>query len=118
MKLSGPPGGPLGFEVHAYAEAPIEKLFRQAVPSSVSQPMTAGKPEKVRVAGEDRDAQAFRVGQSMATSNWCAIKVPSETRAGLLLLAQVGTNEKIAPSCALSTGAAPIRPLIDSFALD
>lgn len=118
MKLSGPPGGPLGFEVHSYAEAPIEDLFRRAVPSAASQPITAGSPEKVRVAGADRDAQAFRVGRSMATSNWCAIKVPSGARAGLLLLAQVGTNEKTAPTCSLSTGAAPIRPLIDSFTVE
>jgi hypothetical protein len=120
MQLSGPPGGPLQFQVRVYsdASAPIEKLFKDAVTPMA--PLKVGPAEKVRIAGADHDAQSFRTGTSLATANWCAIKLPPSAGAskGLLVLAEVGTNETTEPKCEISLRHAPIKPLVESLAFE
>jgi len=121
IRLGGPPGGPLGFEVRTYSDgvsdpATLAKLFADTGPHG---PITEGKPETVTVAGGARAAQAFRTGKSLATTNTCVIKLPSApgARSGLLILAEVGTNEKTAPECSHSLEHGPIKPIIASFQL-
>jgi len=121
IRLGGPPGGPLGFEVRTYRDgvsdpATLAKLFAD---TGAHGPIIEGKPETVTVAGGARAAQAFRTGQSLATTNTCVIKIPSApgARDGLLILAEVGTNEKTAPECSHSLEHGPIKPIIESFQL-
>lgn len=118
-RLSGPPGGPLGFEVRAYSDgaATIEKQFTGAVSHA---PMRPGRAEKVRLAGAERDAQSFRTGEGFATTDWCAVRVPSAERAakGLLVLAHVRGREGAEPTCERSLRHAAIAPLVASFELE
>lgn len=126
LSLGGPPGGPLMFVVKAYRNADpiaptIEQLFTAwAGTRSGSQPLVAGKPTSVHLAGADRPAQAFRIGTSQATTNWCVSLVPSRTdpRTGLWVMIGVGSRESAEPDCRLSTKHERLRPLVQSLRLD
>ncbi len=121
VTLSGPPGGPLGFEVRASSaegagSATLEKQFAEAV---THRPSRAGRPEKVRLAGAEREAQAFRTGEGLATTSWCAVRVPGAPgRAGLLVLASTGGRGDAEPTCEASLRHEAIAPLVASFALE
>ena len=82
-------------------------------------PLTVGKPEKVTLAGAEREAQSFMTGESLATTNWCVVKVQAAEGAttGLLVLLHIGGRNKAEPSCGAATGAAQLKPLVESFAI-
>jgi hypothetical protein len=121
FELSGPPGGPLHFQVRAYSDAPsgasIEKLFKETDRSQSAKP---GPAEKVRLAGAEREAQSFHTGAGHAAANWCVIKLPASEGAskGLLVLAEVGVNEGTPPKCEHSLRHDAIKPLVESFTLE
>lgn len=126
LSLGGPPGGTLMFVVKAYQGVDpigptIEQLFTAwAGTRSASQPLVAGKPTSVHLAGADRPAQAFRIGTSHATTNWCVSLVPSRTdpRTGLWVMIGVSSRETAEPDCRLSTKHERLRPLVQSLRLD
>jgi hypothetical protein len=123
ISLSGPPGGPLSFSITPYSDGEtgpptMEQLFKGAVAGHGGlDPIVKGKPEKVTVAGAEREAQAFRTGKSLATSNWCLVRIPSEKveGAGLLMALTLGTKEDREPTCAHSLKSKALAPLIESF---
>jgi hypothetical protein len=126
ISLSGPPGGPLSFSVTPYTDGAgdpltLEQLFRERIEGRGGiDPFVTGEPEKVELAGAEREAQAFRTGKSLATSNWCVVKVPSAEieGAGLLVILRIGSKEDRLPTCKLSLKAAALAPLAKSFALE
>jgi hypothetical protein len=83
-------------------------------------PFVAGEPEKVEIGGKEREAQAFRTGRSLATSNWCVVEIPAEKveNTGLLMTLRIGSKEDRVPSCALSLGHGALAPLAKSFQLE
>jgi hypothetical protein len=124
LSLSGPPGGPLSFLVSPYSDdgsPTLEQLFRKAfADQSALEPFLAGEPEKVEIAGAEREAQAFRTNRSLATSNWCVVKIPAAKieNTGLLMTLRIGSKEDRTPSCALSLKSAALAPLARSFRLE
>ena len=52
-------------------------------------------------AASTLEAQAFRTGKSMTTTNWCIVKSPGGAAApgGILFLFGTATNENIKPTC-------------------
>ncbi|MBL9023083.1 MAG: hypothetical protein JNL21_12850 [Myxococcales bacterium] len=107
VSASGPPGGPLAFIAKPYNDgvsdqAALEVLFRRALSDwSGFEPIEAGPAETVTVGGKKLEAQSFRTGKSLATTNWCVVKVPAakNARDGVLFLFGVGTGESAKPSC-------------------
>ena len=98
----------------------MEQLFRKGFDDQgVLEPFVAGEPEKVEIAGAKREAQAFRTNRSLATSNWCVVKIPAEKieNTGLLMTLRIGSKEDRTPSCALSLEAKALAPLAKSFRL-
>jgi len=126
ISLSGPPGGPLSFSVTPYtdpASGPqtLKELFAKKLEGRKGlEPMVDGKPEKLTVGGVEREAQAFRTGYSLATSNWCLVRIPAEgvEGAGLLMTLRLGTKEDREPTCAHSLKSRALKPLAESFTLD
>lgn len=106
VRASGPPGGPLTFIAkpfdHASEKEAIDALFRKATSDwSGLEPSETGPVETVTLGGRKLEAQAFRTGKSMSTTNWCVIKAPGGAAApgGIVFLFGTGTNEGIKPTC-------------------
>ena len=124
ISLSGPPGGPLSFSITPYSDTAsgpqtLKQLFTEKVEGRGGlEPVVDGKPEKVSVGGAEREAQAFRTGRSLATSNWCVVRIPAEgvEGAGLLMTLVLGTKEDREPTCAHSLKSRALKPLAESFA--
>lgn len=116
--VSGPPGGPLGLQIRAYDEKSGDnaKLFESIV---THKPLKVGKAEKVELAGEQREAQSFRTGASLASTAYCLIRLPAKPGAknGLVFLADSGMNEKDEPSCKKALDAPALKPIVASFKL-
>ena len=67
----------------------------------------------------EREAQAFRPGEGLATPSWCAVRGPGAPgRAGLLVLASTGGRGDAEPTCEASLRHEAIAPLVASFALE
>jgi hypothetical protein len=115
---SGPPGGPLGLQIRAYDEKSGDnaKLFDALV---THKPTKAGKPEKVDLAGEPREALAFRNGEGFGTSAYCLIRLPAKAGAtnGLVFLAFSGMSDKEEPTCKKALDAPALKPIVASFRL-
>jgi hypothetical protein len=126
ISLSGPPGGPLSFSVRPYTDTAsgpqtLEQLFNKAVEGRGGlEPMVVGEPEKVSVGGKEREAQAFRTGRSLATSNWCVVRIPAENidGAGLVMTLVLGTVEDREPTCDHSLKSRALKALAESFELE
>jgi hypothetical protein len=118
FRVSGPPGGPLGLKIRAYDEKSADnvKLFESV---ETHKPMKAGKPEKVEIAGEPREAQSFRTGEGFATTAHCLIRLPAKpgAKTGLVFLAHSGLSDKTEPSCAKALDAPALKPIVASFRL-
>jgi hypothetical protein len=105
LSASGPPGGPLSVRVQPYDEAKsgkeLDKLFRAALEKwSGLDPIETGPKETVTLGEKKLEAQSFRTGQSLGTTNWCIIKAPGPASgSGALFLFGTGSNEKTKPSC-------------------
>ncbi|MBW2278529.1 MAG: hypothetical protein JRF63_13630 [Deltaproteobacteria bacterium] len=126
ISLSGPPGGPLSFSVTPYSDTvsgpqTLKQLFTKAVEGHGGlDPVVEGEPEQVSVGGSEREAQAFRTGRSLATSNWCVVRIPAEgiEGAGLLMTLRLGTKEDRDPTCGHSLKSRALKPLAESFELE
>lgn len=118
--LSGPPGGPLGFELRPYgpgdAEMPLDELFT-AWTGAVAD--VSAEPIQISLAGAKRDAQAFRSGESLATTASCMVRVPSgrADAGGWWLRFYTGGAQTQAPSCDMVTSHAALAPIAKSFGL-
>lgn len=120
---SGPPGGPLSFRARPYRDgkATLQALFEKALSdSSGLDPIVAGGTAKVTVGGRNLEAQAFRTGQRLATTNWCVVKAPTKDGApeGALLLFGTGSNEQTKPNCEQTLKHEAIAEIIASLAFE
>jgi hypothetical protein len=122
---SGPPGGPLIFRASPYEgandKAPIDGLFRKAVSDfSGLDPIEAGPVESVTLGGKKLDAQSFRTGSSLATTNWCVVKAPASagSKTGVLFLFGVGSGEGKKPTCKASLEHEPIAEIVKTLAFE
>lgn len=121
LQLSGPPGGPLGFEVRGYGEdAEVTDLAKTFAGFNERGPVTPGAEEKVELGGRAYEARAFGTGASLAATTWCLIRVPAKAGAktGLLVLAHAGARHGAPPSCKDALQAPAIVPLVKSFRLN
>ncbi len=126
ISLSAPPGAPLTFSIKPYSDTTsgpqtLKQLFTKAVGDhSGFDPVVEGELEKVSVGGKEREAQAFRTGRSLATSNWCMVRIPAESieRTGLLMTLRVGTKKDWAPTCGHSLKSRALKALFESFELE
>lgn len=118
LVLSGPPGGPLGFTVRDYPTdqrgTDLAKAFEtlgHGVPAASSAAL------KVELGGSQRDAQAFRLGESLATTAYCLVDVPAATeeKGGLWVLFYVGSREGAEPTCDHVLKAKTLAPIAKSF---
>ncbi len=117
LVLSGPPGGPLGFEVLGYEGAgkkSVRELYLARHPQHADAP---SQDARMTVARLERPAVAFRTGSSHATTNVCVIQVAALTDAGkgLLVVTHTSSSERTAPDCELAQKNDAIRPLLESF---
>lgn len=118
LVLSGPPGGPLGFSVRDYPadqrDLALPKVFERLMgeAAAASSPAT-----KVELGGVQRDAQAFRIGESLATTAYCLVNVPAdaEDKGGLWVVFYVGLNEGGEPTCEHVLTAKTLAPIAKSF---
>lgn len=120
---SGPPGGPLSFRARPYRDgkATLQALFEKALSdSSGLDPIVVGGTATVTVGGRNLEAQSFRTGQSLATTNWCVIKAPTKDGAaeGALLLFGTGSNEQTKPNCEQTLKHEAIAEIIASLAFE
>ncbi len=103
---SGPPGGPLGFRVRAYrrtnAES-LEDLIRALLSEQKdTSPLFVGHLEaKLKLGGQELEAQAFRTGEGPASTLWCLAKLPTNTQdlEGALFVFAAGAPEQTAITC-------------------
>ncbi|NUO47896.1 MAG: hypothetical protein HOV80_03470 [Polyangiaceae bacterium] len=122
-QASGPPGGPLIFRADPYDDGKLdqialETLFKKALADfSGLDPIEKGPAETVTLGGRKLDAQAFRTGKSLATTNWCAVKAPAGegARQGILFLFAVGTGEGKKPTCKASLDHDPIAEIVSTL---
>jgi hypothetical protein len=126
VMASGPPGGPLSFLAKPYNDgvsdqAVIEVLFRKALSQwSGLDPIEKGPSETVTLGGKKLEAQAFRTGKSLATTNWCVVKVPmtKDAREGVLFLFGTGAGESTKPSCKASLEHQALAEIVSTLAFE
>lgn len=73
LRMSGPPGGPLQFEVVSGALEDALKLRFKQLTLDERRPCTA------RLMGQERQGTTFLVGTSHARTRWTALEVPQVT---------------------------------------
>ncbi len=123
---SGPPGGPLIFRASPYNDGTldqivIETLFKRALSDfSGLDPIEKGPAETVTLGGKKLEAQSFRTGKSLGTTNWCVVKAPAGdgARQGVLFLFGVGSDEKKTPTCKASLEHEPIAEIVKSLVFE
>ena len=126
VRASGPPGGPLTFLAKPYNDgvsdqAALEVLFRKALSDwSGLDPVEKGASETVTLGGKKLEAQAFRTGKSLATTNWCVVKVPAAkgARDGVLFLFGTGTGESTKPTCKASLEHQALAEIVSTLAFE
>ena len=100
--LSGPPGGPLGFEIRGFPSGLLEQDLEEVFEGFTGEPAAAKSPEMtLTFAQGPRQARAFRTGESLATTGYCVIRIPSgkPSKGGLWAMFHVGVGEDETPNC-------------------
>jgi len=120
LVLSGPPGGPLGLSIRPFApdqaSVPLHELF---VAWMGEQPDVVVEPNQISLAGAQRDAQAFRTGEGLATTAYCLVRVTSgqPDAGGWWVMFYTGGSQTQDPSCGSVTVHPALAPIVKSFAL-
>lgn len=123
VQASGAPGGPLTFSAKPYNDgvsdpAALEVLFKKVLSDwSGLDPIHVGPAETVTLGGKKLEAQAFRTGKSLATTNWCVIKAPAGpgSRTGVLFLFGTGIGESTKPTCKTTLDHEAIAEIVGSL---
>jgi hypothetical protein len=123
VQASGPPGGPLSFRAVALRGAlpssPSDRLRAALSGTTGLEPIVEGATERVELARQTLDAQAFRTGVELAATDHCLVTVPLDAkRAGLLLLFGVPASAKEAPSCSRVLPHAAFAELVKTLEID
>ncbi|MEW6277121.1 MAG: hypothetical protein AB1758_00760 [Candidatus Eremiobacterota bacterium] len=118
LRMSGPPGGPLVFEVLPASgdlDATLKARFSQAGYS----PVETGPASSVKFAGQPRKTRGLVTGQSHARTRWCCIWLePRGDRPAAVVLLGVAAGSGEADSGTDLVAHRFLAPLVASFELD
>jgi hypothetical protein len=123
LQLSGPPGGPLFFSVHAFpnprtTSATLVRWVRSQYSKPYQQPVTLTKPARFTLAGVARPAAALTSGRSMGRTASCAVLVTAPTTPPTALVVHFGHGAMRGLfSCDQIAKHPPLARVIGSFKL-
>jgi hypothetical protein len=118
LRLSGPPGGPLGASIRAYrGHLPGKKAALALLKAHVKgKPFALGKLARIKVAGRYRWVVSYGVGRPPAASHGCLIMLEKKgAREGVILRFWASSGGKKPPSCTTLMGYDTFRPIFKTL---
>lgn len=126
LTLSGPPGGPLLFQVFAYRSnghdaAALDAQIKARFNQPHQQPLQLDEQGTLKLSGSDRAIRTFITGSMpMIRTRWCAalIPAPSGHAEGLFVVFGDAAPAVKTAECAAIVAHPHLAPLVRSFAVD
>lgn len=118
LRLSGPPGGPLGASIRSYTgHLPGKKAALALLKARVKgKPFALGKLARIKVAGGYHWVVSYGVGRPPAASHGCLIMLDRKgAREGLILRFWASSGGKRPPSCTTLMGYDTFRPIFKTL---
>ncbi len=121
LRLSGPPGGPLGFEVTRAPALPdaaaLAAWIKADFKKTMNRDVDVGPPGKVALGGADVMAYSFTSGESLARTAYCVALYPvgNPAAGSVVVIADVSAGPTQPASCAKVTADPSIAPVWTSL---
>lgn len=77
LRLSGPPGGPLGVIIRPFSGTPDAELVRSLAQKEIEKPFALAGPEEVRVGGRKLWGIAYAAAAGAARAQGCLLLYPA-----------------------------------------